>query len=654
MTFRKEPPKPPGEDWENSLFVHAKRFPVKKALKLAQSLDFGFFTPQLLPLESEAVLDESSSPNLLALPEVPEIEPFCLDSEVSEPVAQAPSFSEVLEAYQPDVLESPESIAPMMPPHVAQMPVAKKEERPTASPLPPVGHCFETDREEAPPTLGVAPPVPPLDNDDDAFEGFLRQLLEAAKATQVQSSSPGSVASGGVQPPFYGVPVWMPQGMVHPLVSPPAGTLVPVSLYPVSSGEAPVAFAVSESQAVSVPLKEPEVVLTEASVPELADNVEDAAPQKTVCPSVVVPLMDLNTGVEPVFRTQVVEMAHQPHVDNVIALTDYFQMAGFQETPVTFESEGESAADGGSEPILSVVPDLEPETASGEMGTVIPFRRDAVDDVLQEPASEDIAPSEDTVVPFPLRPEATVEEAVFEPEVVDEETPMPPALEGFSLEFPDFSWEDSAEETAGQESALASTIDLSPSSLGFSEAQEDDVFSLDTPWPEETFVAEHSTPEVFTFDEWILPDADEALAVPSNTPLEPQDTVAPEDEPEVLTDLLGDFSQQIELEVPDEASPEDALEILASATLGDEFEMLLVHLEGLYALMVDNGENAVLLKTFDQNPLVSDEPIFMVSEEAELETGKLMYLAHVGDWQGIVSIEGDDAKIQAELPWGDP
>jgi hypothetical protein len=92
---------------------------------------------------------------------------------------------------------------------------------------------------------------------------------------------------------------------------------------------------------------------------------------------------------------------------------------------------------------------------------------------------------------------------------------------------------------------------------------------------------------------------------------------------------------------------DEAIDIIASAPLVDNFQVMVVHHEGIYALMADNGMNAAMLKSFDHNPLAEDTR-FVVTQEAILGN-KAMFIVQIGDWQGIVSLEGGHATLQTEV-----
>ncbi len=91
----------------------------------------------------------------------------------------------------------------------------------------------------------------------------------------------------------------------------------------------------------------------------------------------------------------------------------------------------------------------------------------------------------------------------------------------------------------------------------------------------------------------------------------------------------------------------DGVAILASDWLSEELQVMLVYHDGVYALMVDNGVNAALLKSFDDNPLLPHNH-FTVTQEAIIGN-KAMFIVQVGTWQGIISLESDEAKLQAEM-----
>jgi len=100
-----------------------------------------------------------------------------------------------------------------------------------------------------------------------------------------------------------------------------------------------------------------------------------------------------------------------------------------------------------------------------------------------------------------------------------------------------------------------------------------------------------------------------------------------------------------ELDADDPASEVD---IVASTLLTEEFVLMLVHHDQTYALIVDNGENAVVLKLFDTNPLF-DNLLFEVCEEAQVSESKRLYMVQAGEWHGIIALESDEPKLQVEL-----
>ncbi len=128
---------------------------------------------------------------------------------------------------------------------------------------------------------------------------------------------------------------------------------------------------------------------------------------------------------------------------------------------------------------------------------------------------------------------------------------------------------------------------------------------------------------------------------------------------DVLVDVVPEISKEALYQhlQPDEEIPAgeerlalgplDGIDILAASTLAEEFQLLLIHHEGIYALMMDNGEHAALLKSFDSNPIAHNHQ-FIVTEETVL-ANKVMYIVQVGDWQGIIALESDEAKLQAEI-----
>jgi len=593
MSPHNDPPPPSGEDWETSLFIHAKRFPVKKALKLAQSLDFGFSAPVQA---SEDVVEEAS---FLEMPQLPDVEPFI------PPEPLPPSVEDT-------------SPAVLMPPHVAGGVPSKTPQRPTAGPLPPMGSCFEDSEPPLVPEpldpLPMPEPVVASQDNEAAFEVFLRTLLDA----------PRSEPQARFQPSVYHSPVFQaPLPIAVPMTA-------SVSIQPAGDGAAAgvsFAFATTGIMPPEVPIASG---VATPFVPEPAPPV--AAAEKQAAPMalpVVVSFVDQTQAQDTVFRMQTLPSTPASHPDVVLPLLDLFVEP---EAPMATPSSVETP------PILSVVPDL--ETPSADMGTVLPFRREASEDSPEA--------SDDTVVPFPVKPLPVVvedEPDAFEDLAESEDNPpVPEALKGFSLEFPDFSLDDPEDAPWGFVSSPPEVREEADDLEANSVIEVPDWFTEDEP-------ESADMPSVGSPDTLELPELED-LMVPDDLGSESVEVAADPLAP-FLDDMLGQWEANVDLdEYTDEDAPEEGLDILASASLGDEFQMLLVHLDGLYALMVDNGENAVLLKTFDANPL-SVEDAFMVSEEAMLDTGKVMYLAHVGAWQGIIALEGDDATIQAEMPWSD-
>jgi hypothetical protein len=92
---------------------------------------------------------------------------------------------------------------------------------------------------------------------------------------------------------------------------------------------------------------------------------------------------------------------------------------------------------------------------------------------------------------------------------------------------------------------------------------------------------------------------------------------------------------------------EEGLEILAMAPVENEYQLILVKHDGLYALMLDDGEDdAMIIKRFDQNPL-AHEAYFNVQSEVTLGH-KTMYVVEVGTWQGVLSLQSDEAQLEID------
>lgn len=109
----------------------------------------------------------------------------------------------------------------------------------------------------------------------------------------------------------------------------------------------------------------------------------------------------------------------------------------------------------------------------------------------------------------------------------------------------------------------------------------------------------------------------------------------------------GDPIRFLDAESDEEDGDETGVEIRASAPLVDNFQVMLVHHEGVNALMVDDGVDAKMLKSFDSDPFKEDNR-FIVTQEAILGS-KGMFIIQVGTWQGIIAIEGETVILQAEI-----
>ncbi len=148
--------------------------------------------------------------------------------------------------------------------------------------------------------------------------------------------------------------------------------------------------------------------------------------------------------------------------------------------------------------------------------------------------------------------------------------------------------------------------------------------------------------DMFDFPEINLPDDFQFADLP--TPREMPQPMETE-----MSHMPSDMASQPPQE---EASPMapmtiDGIDILAMDKMLEAFDVMVVHHEGVYALMVDNGQNATMLKLFESNPL-EHSAYFKVNQEAMLGM-KILFIVHVGHWQGIIAIDGDDVKLQAEF-----
>ncbi len=108
-----------------------------------------------------------------------------------------------------------------------------------------------------------------------------------------------------------------------------------------------------------------------------------------------------------------------------------------------------------------------------------------------------------------------------------------------------------------------------------------------------------------------------------------------------------DFSPDYSITIGGGHRLEPGVDIIAAVSLLDEFEIMLIQHEHEFALMVDNGETAVLLKSFPSNPLIENDR-FTLTQEAVLGA-KSLFIIHVGDWQGILALDNQEVRLQAEL-----
>lgn len=259
------------------------------------------------------------------------------------------------------------------------------------------------------------------------------------------------------------------------------------------------------------------------------------------------------------------------------------------------------------------------------------FSKPAAEPAPPEMVPETVPPLAETVETAP-HPEPTIEAAPFDigsiPDWTPEPSPAPPEAaeplsappptEPFSMEMPDFLFDfEAAEEPPAPEPAAPAPVGIEDYAASLFD--HDDTMDL---------IAHLASP-VSPSQEMDTPRPEPLMA---STPI----PVAIAPQPQTV-----------------QATTESGLEsvhILATAELSEEFQMMLVQHGATFAVMVDNGENAVILKSFDYNPLPFpvDPDRFRIAETAAAGT-KRMYVIQVGDWQGIVSLESDEARLQAEI-----
>ena len=138
-----------------------------------------------------------------------------------------------------------------------------------------------------------------------------------------------------------------------------------------------------------------------------------------------------------------------------------------------------------------------------------------------------------------------------------------------------------------------------------------------------------------------MPTADQALDA------EP-DWQTPETTPHALEDSHP-YVATLPLETRQSLADEGIL-VLAGEQIAPDLQVLLVTYEGITALMADNGENAILLKTFEANPLGDAEGQalgFHVYQQA-VTGNRVLFTVQAGGWQGVITLDSDEVALQLE------
>lgn len=95
---------------------------------------------------------------------------------------------------------------------------------------------------------------------------------------------------------------------------------------------------------------------------------------------------------------------------------------------------------------------------------------------------------------------------------------------------------------------------------------------------------------------------------------------------------------------------DEGIMVIAGEQIAPDLQVLLVEYEGVTALMADNGENAILLKTFEANPLGDPEGQalgFHVNQQA-VTGNRVLFTVQAGAWQGVLTLDSDEVALQLE------
>lgn len=231
--------------------------------------------------------------------------------------------------------------------------------------------------------------------------------------------------------------------------------------------------------------------------------------------------------------------------------------------------------------------------------------------------------------------------AAAEPETIEAET-----IAGLP-ELPEGDW------SIPTETAMFQSVADDPDDLAALAPPSDNVLQLFT--PVESSIQEAFDPE-FSMDytaSTAVPTYEQSLDIAPAIP----EGESSEQELAEAWDSLTDISAP---EVIETASTPDvdrvitrlgfganSVDIVSSHPMVDEINLLLLQHQGQYFLVADTPEDAQTIKTFDANPLAIDAQSYV--EEEVVLPNKHLFMAKFGLWEGIIALEGNTVKVQAEL-----
>jgi hypothetical protein len=227
--------------------------------------------------------------------------------------------------------------------------------------------------------------------------------------------------------------------------------------------------------------------------------------------------------------------------------------------------------------------------------------------------------------------------AAFEPFSLPDPSPVAPDLDGFgTLASPGF------EEVFPLEGHPARVEAALPAQA---EEAEDDGDTDPPAWMETLdalYPAPHPRPPMAGFIERPAP-------VPTPPPIQP----APS--PPKVTSMPPAIAQAPPAAPPVEPAQViqvdnwrlDALQVLASYSIGPEKYLYFVEMDGSFALMGQSADQVSMLKLFPQNPMATDYT-FSATREVQVG-GKDMFLVRLGSWQAVISADNQTIRLQTVL-----